>query len=293
MLMSMTGYGRAMIKVEQSELIVEIKSVNHRYLDISVNLPRQFMMFEDKIKQTVKHSLHRGKIDITITIEGQPFTRSNISINGYLIEKYITAIRESGEYFSLKDDLALSHILQLPDVFNVTESNLDLTLVENLLIEAVSHALEQNVEMRRVEGAHLFEDMVGRLRIAEEWVQKVAGHTDKVTENYRDKLHKRINAFLDEQVEIDEQRILSEVAIFSEKANIDEELTRLVSHFNQFQTYIEQNKPIGRKLDFLIQEMNREINTIGSKGNDYQISQCVVEVKNELEKLREQVQNVE
>ncbi|MFC7392496.1 YicC/YloC family endoribonuclease [Scopulibacillus cellulosilyticus] len=293
MFLSMTGFGRAFNDTGRHRISVEIKSVNHRYLDISLNIPRQLLYLEDKIKQIIKKSVKRGKVYLYLTIDGEPLSTQKVDINWPIVEQYITAFHQLQEHYSIKDNIQLSHLLACQDVFAADETTIDLDDVEDDILQTVEQSVEGLYAMRRQEGENIEQDLSERLKILDKKIEELTAEAPHVKEQYKQRLEKHVKEFLEGHAEIDEQKLYNEVAVFSDKSNIDEELTRLVSHINQFTAFMAQTEPIGRKLDFLIQEMNREINTIGSKGNDAAISRYVVDIKSEIEKIREQIQNIE
>ncbi|MBM7644302.1 uncharacterized protein (TIGR00255 family) [Scopulibacillus daqui] len=293
MLLSMTGYGRAFNDTGKHRISAEIKSVNHRYLDISLNIPRQLIYLEDKMKQIIKKSVKRGKVYLYLTIDGEPLSSQKVDVNWPLVEQYIEAFHQLEDRYSIKNNIQMSHFLECQDIFIANETALDLNDVENDILKVVHQSVEELCAMRQKEGENIAEDLSGRLGLLEKKLNELKDEAPHVKEQYKQRLEKHVKEFLEGHAEIDEQKLYNEVAVFSDKSNIDEELTRLDSHINQFAAFMVQTEPVGRKLDFLIQEMNREINTIGSKGNNAAISRHVVDIKSELEKIREQVQNIE
>jgi len=288
----MTGFGTALAANGQYRVEIEIKSVNHRFFDLSFNIPRQLIYLEGRIKKVIKSSVKRGALSVYVTVDGEEMTAPKIETNWAIVNEYIKAAdeiqkRSGGKTWDMHD------LLLLPDVFIVKEADELPTAIDSLVIEAVEEALSRLMIMRKTEGEQIYQDLIGRLASVERLVQKIAEHAPEVRKFYEERLRNHVAEFLRGQPAIDEQRLLNEVAIFADKSNIDEELTRLRSHLKQFHTLLGEPEPKGRQLDFLIQEMNREINTIGSKGNDGEISRNVVAVKSEIEKLREQIQNVE
>jgi uncharacterized protein (TIGR00255 family) len=292
MIVSMTGYGRKSIETDAFSVMAEIRSVNHRFLEISVYLPRSFMVYEDKVKRLLAQYIRRGKVDVYISVEGAGLYNRKLQVDWHLLEQYVETMNEAKSRFSLSEELTTA-LFEAPDVFTVTENEGEVEHVEESLLQAVEGALEQLMEMRENEGRHLYGDFKQRLDHIELAVNRLFEDAPKVTEQYRTRLQKRIEAFLEGTIDIDEARMMNEVAVFSDKSDIAEELTRLKSHIGQFRKYLENEEEIGKKLNFLQQEMNREMNTIGAKGNDFDISVQVVEMKSELEKIKEQIQNIE
>lgn len=290
---SMTGFGRGAIHYPYLDLIVEIKSFNHRYLDLTINLPRQWSYLEDKVKHQFRQSISRGKVDLYLSIEEDQLSKVDMVLNEEVADQYLNQLRAYGKQRGIEDDIKLSDLVLLPNIFSIKEKSETTEQIENNILATIQEALDQLILMREKEGANLKDDVELRLDHLAHFVLELKEHVPTVVQFYQDRLYKRLHEMLDSHMTVDEQRVLSEVAIFADKVNVDEEITRLLSHIDQFREILSQNNPIGRKLDFLIQEMNREINTIGSKGNNVHISQLVVDVKSEIEKIREQVQNIE
>ncbi|HET7522015.1 MAG TPA: YicC/YloC family endoribonuclease [Bacillales bacterium] len=293
MIISMTGYGRETKETDSISVTVELRSVNHRFSEISVYIPRPFLAYENKVKSLLARHIRRGKVDAYITVEGSGLYGRELVVDWDLLKQYIDILHEAGSRFSLPGQLSIGELLQVPDAFSALEKEGGTEQVENLLLETVNGALAQLMEMRKAEGRHLYDDLQERLERLESVVNTVAENAPKVAEDFRLRLRERVESFLRDQTGIDEARLMNEVAVFSDKANIDEELTRLKSHLGQFRKYLSEEQTVGKKLNFLLQEMNREMNTIGAKGNDFDISVHVVEMKSELEKIKEQIQNIE
>ena len=293
MIRSMTGFGRGEHRDELHNLKIEIKAVNHRYNDITVKMPRHISYLEEKIKKIIKEQINRGKVDVYINLEYINQSSTEIKVDIALAKSYKIALEELSSELNLKDEIRLNNILNISEIIKTERKEVDEDLIWNSLKEALDMALSDIMNMKMAEGKALKEDMTMRLKTIEDIVLNIEKRSPVVVDEYKDKLHERIKSLLDKDANIDEERIAYEVVFFADKSNIDEEIVRLKSHINQFINILEDDDAIGRKLDFLIQEMNREINTIGSKANDMIISQEVVEVKAEIEKIREQVQNVE
>ncbi|WP_017753672.1 YicC/YloC family endoribonuclease [Calidifontibacillus oryziterrae] len=293
MVVSMTGFGRSKKEHENFKVIVEMKSVNHRFCEITVRMPRQFLLFEDKLKKTVNQYIGRGRVDVFVTVEGEGYINRTLQVDWNLLSQYEQAVEKAKHSYKLDGSFSVEQLLNLPEVFTVNENEDGIEVLEQVLLEVTKEAAIELQNMRKIEGKALKADIVARLELIDLAVQYLIPLSADVVEKYRERLTKKMNDFLNGVYEVDEGRILTEVAIFADKADINEELTRLHSHIGQFYKIIEANESIGRKLDFLVQEMNREMNTIGSKANDVQISQKVVEMKSELEKIKEQVQNIE
>lgn len=292
MLRSMTGFGRAHIMFEGREILVEIKSVNSRYYEFSSKLPRAYGYIDEKLKSLLANKISRGKVEVSVSIFNQIGTDATIEVNEPLARQYVEALRGVSETLSLRDDLSLSSIMRFSDVFTIKKTIEDEEVVWEQVAQVAREALDKFIEMRETEGAKMHDDIASRLNFIEERVGKIEAQSPETTKAYREKLFAKIQAVVADR-NIDEARVLTEAAIFSEKTAVDEETVRLRSHISQYRDYIEQDVPVGRKLDFLTQELNREVNTIGSKCQDLEITKMVVDMKSEIEKIREQIQNVE
>ncbi len=292
MLSSMTGYGRAQKILNGRDILVEIRSVNHRYFDYSSRIPRVYNYIDEKLKSLMKDHVSRGKIEVNVTANSIESKDSVIHINKSAVEGYIAALRDVSGDLSLEDDLKLSNLLKLPDIFNVQKLPDNEEQIWNDISEVAGEALEKFIEMRRVEGAKLKNDVIEKAASIEKMVAEVEKILPVTSENYRKKLTAKLEEIL-ESKEIDQQRIVTEAAIFAEKIAVDEETVRLRSHISQLRTMLDSEGTVGRKLDFIVQEMNREVNTIGSKVQDLNITKIVVDMKAEIEKTREQIQNIE
>lgn len=291
-MLSMTGYGRGEYKVGGVELTVEIKTVNNRYLDVSVKSPRLFTAFEEKVRTLVREKMTRGHADVFISLSDKREKEKVLRLDEGAATSYVEAARKVKALFpDISDDLSVTGVLRFPDVIKSD----DIAAADDELIAALESALESALEnlniMREREGKKLAADMLSRVDTIEKVVGGIKKRAPSVAENYRIKLEEKLKKILT-GVQIDEGRILTEVALFADKSNIDEELTRLTSHISQFREICTE-RIVGRKLDFLVQEFNRESNTICSKSNDLEVTRLGLELKNEIEKIREQVQNVE
>lgn len=292
MIRSMTGYGRCQESRDGRDITVEIRSVNHRYFEYSSRLPRSCTFLDDRLKKLVQCSVSRGKVDLGLVIQSTDGGDTQVVINHALAREYLEALRELGGELSLTDDITLSVISRFGDIFTVRKAEED---EEKLWadVEAVAQAaLGRFVEMRRQEGDRLRQDVLSRLDSVEAAVAQVEQRSPQTVEEYRIRLTAKLQEILGSTA-LDEQRIITEAAIIGEKLAVDEETVRLRSHIEQFRSIMDMPEPVGRKLDFLVQEMNREINTIGSKSQDVTIARVVVGVKSEIEKIREQIQNIE
>ena len=292
MVKSMTGYGRARQTLNGRDITVEVRSVNNRYLDCTVKVPRTYIFAEDAVKARVQKAVSRGKVDVFITIDAAAADETVVAVNEPLARGYYEALTRLKDMFSLEDGLNAVTLAKFPDVLTVTKAEEDLESVAADICAVLDEALAADNAMRTVEGGKLREDIAGRADTIEAVVGKVEERSPQTVAAYREKLLARMQEVL-QSTAIDESRILTEAAIFADKIAVDEETVRLRSHLSQLRTMLESDQPIGRKLDFLIQEVNRECNTIGSKCNDLTIAKDVVNMKAEVEKIREQVQNIE
>ncbi len=292
MVKSMTGYGRARETLNGRDITVEVRSVNNRYLDCTVKVPRAYIFVEDAVKSHVQKAVSRGKVDVFITIDATAADETVVSVNEPLARGYYQALTQLRDMFSLQDDLTAATLARFPDVLTVTKAEEDLESVATDICAVLDDALAAYNAMRTTEGGKLSEDIAGRAATIEAVVGKVEERSPQTVAAYREKLLSRMQEVL-QSTAVDESRILTEAAIFADKIAVDEETVRLRSHIAQLRTMLQSEQPIGRKLDFLIQEVNRECNTIGSKCNDLTIAQDVVNMKAEVEKIREQVQNIE
>ena len=291
MIKSMTGFGRGKYENEGRSYTVEIKSVNHKYSDINVRLPRFLNSVEDKIRKTISNSISRGKIDVFVTFENYSSKGTTIRVNRELAKEYIKELKELANEADLKFDLNVIDVSKFPEILKI-EDDQDEELIENELMIAVNDALDKFVSMRELEGEKLIQDIEKRIYSIQDKVNEITKYSGTLVEEYMKKLQARVKELMDTQV-IDENRLMQEIVIFSDKSSIEEELTRLKSHISQFLELIKQSSPIGKKIDFLIQEINRETNTIGSKANSLEITNLVIEVKTEVENIREQIQNID
>ena len=292
MIKSMTGYGRAVKTLNGREFTVEVRSVNNRYLDCTVKLPRLLSFAEDAMKQAVKACVTRGKVDVLISVAAQEGENTRITLNRPVVEGYLNAMRAMAADYGVTDDCSVSVLSRLPEVFVVEKPELDTDQLQADLLEVVREALGQYDAMRTTEGAALEADLRSRGKTILELVAQVEAASPQTVADYRARLEAKLREVL-ESKSIDESRILTEAAIFADKIAVDEETVRLRSHLQQMDAMLTQGGAIGRKLDFLLQEMNREANTTGSKCTDVKIARIVVDMKAELEKIREQTQNIE
>ncbi len=292
MVKSMTGYGRAVETVNGREFTVEVRSVNNRYLDCTVKLPRNLSFGEDAVKQTVKTSISRGKVDVFVSVRSEGAQETAVSLNKPMAEGYLAVLRQMRQEYGLAGEITVSMLAGLPDVFLLDKPPVDEEQLLADFLSVVQKALANFDAMRRTEGAALAADLRGRGETILSLVEQVEAGSPQTVADYRARLEAKLKEVL-ANTAIDESRILTEAAIFADKVAVDEETVRLRSHLNQMNTTLDAGGPIGRKLDFLLQEMNREANTIGSKCSDVRLARVVVEIKAELEKIREQTQNIE
>lgn len=289
---SMTGFGRAKLEKEGREYLVEIRSVNHKYADITVKAPRNLLYLEDKVRKTVLNRIARGKIEVFITYTNYGVNGKNVIINKDLAKLYIKEILELSNETGMEDGIKLIEISKMPDVLSVQISEDSLETVWNELSECLETAIDNFIEMRSIEGNKIKYDLKQRIINIKENVEKISELSTGLVEEYIVKLEERIKELLKIDV-VDKDRLAQEIVIYSDKCSTEEELTRLKSHIYQFENLIEQEVPTGKKLDFLMQEMNRETNTIGSKSGKLEITNLVIEIKTILEDIREQIQNIE
>ena len=292
MIKSMTGYGRAVETVNGREFTVELRSVNNRYLDTSVRLPRMLSFAEDAVKQAVKATISRGKVDVYISVRSEAGDEVEVTLNHSVLEGYLNAMRQMVTDFQVKDDISVSTLSRLPEVFTVEKPQVDEEQLKADLMCVVDKAIAGYDTMRSTEGAALDADLRSRGQTIAQLVTQVEEGNGQTVADYRARLENKLREVL-ENTAIDESRILTEAAIFADKVAVDEETVRLRSHLQQMETMLTAGGAIGRKLDFLLQEMNREANTIGSKCTDVRLARIVVDIKAELEKIREQTQNIE
>lgn len=287
----MTGFGRGKYEKDGRNYSIDIKSVNHKYSDIGIRMPRILNPFEDKIRKKMAESISRGKIDVFVNFENYSNIGNTIHFNLELAKEYVKGLEELAKETGVEYDIDVMALAKMPEVLKVEEDESEEILGKELMF-ALEEALKNFVEMREAEGQKLIEDMEKRIAWIEEKVNEIEKYSGTLVKEYMQKLESRVKELMDAKV-VDENRLAQEIVIFSDKSSIEEELTRLKSHIMQFRNFLKENSPIGKKFDFLIQEMNREINTIGSKANCLEITNRVIEVKTEIENIREQVQNIE
>ena len=292
MIKSMTGVGRCEIAENNRKFTVEMKSVNHRYLDVNIKMPKKLNFFESSIRSELKNYISRGKVDIFITYEDFTENNSTVRYNKELAEEYYKYLKQMAEDFGLDNDVRVSTLSKYPDVLTMEEQSIDEDALWQGLRSAIDGASEMFVETRITEGEHLRTDLIEKLDGMLKLVDFVAERSPQIITEYRQKLEEKVRELLEDNT-VDENRLLTEITIFADKVCVDEEIVRLRSHIETTKQCLNEGGSIGRKLDFIAQEMNREANTILSKANDLEISNCAIELKTEIEKVREQIQNIE
>ena len=292
MIKSMTGFGRAQETVDGMTVTVELKSVNHRYFEFTAKVPRTYGFLEEKLKSFLNARVSRGKMECYVTIENLEESDMEVIVNPSLAKGYVDALRALSETFGLKEDYSAISIAKFPDVLTLRKAPADEEKIWNAVQKVTELAVERFVTMRETEGEKLRADILSKADTILEHVAFVESRSSQTVREYHEKLRQRMEELL-ENTQVDEQRLLTEAAIFADKVAVDEETVRLRSHISQLREFLDADEPIGRKLDFLVQEMNRESNTIGSKAQDVEIAKRVIAIKAEVEKIREQVQNIE
>jgi uncharacterized protein (TIGR00255 family) len=292
MIKSMTGFGRSEQKINGREISVEIKSVNHRYFEFNCKTSRGYAFLEEKLKAYVQQRVSRGKIDLYVSVVCAEETQANVTLNHSLAAGYVEALKEIAAAYGVQDDISVSSVARFTDIFTVHKAQEDEDEVWQSVLPVLDSAMESFMNMRRAEGARMKEDVLGRSKTILSIVEQIDEQSPQTVAQYREKLEERLRELL-ESASVDEQRLLTEAAIFADKTAVAEETVRLRSHFSQLERFMEAGEPVGRKIDFILQEMNREANTIGSKVQNAPLAHLVVEIKSELEKIREQIQNIE
>ena len=292
MLKSMTGYGRVKVENDLREITVELRSVNHRYLDLNIKVPRIYGYLEEMVSKQAQAAIARGKVDIFVSVRAKEGADIRVSPNMAVIQGYVDAIRKVSETYGLSDEATALSLLRLPDAMEQSKEEADADQLKAEVSAVLDQALTEYNAMREKEGARLVEDVTYRAGLIAQSVDYVEQRSPDCVEEYRQRIAARMTEILD-GTELAQQRILQEAALYADKVNVTEEIVRLRSHLAQLETMLKSPAAIGRKLDFLVQEMNRETNTIGSKANDFQIAKTVVDMKAEIEKIREQIQNLE
>lgn len=291
MMKSMTGYGKANLTKNEKEYLVEIKSVNHRYLDICVKMPKVLSYLEEEVKKEIAKQIKRGKIDVFITFQNNQAKAKDININQEIAKIYIDELKKLAKQEEILANIEVTEIAKLPDVL-VIQNNQEDESVKDELLEVVSHATDKLLQMRTIEGSKMAEDIRTRIQLIQEKVKEISLLSTGLIEEYVVKLEGRIKEILNNN-EVEKARLAQEVVIYADKCSVEEEITRLKSHLSQFEKLLNTTEAMGKKLDFIMQEMNRETNTIGSKANNLEITNDVIDIKTELENIREQIQNIE
>jgi uncharacterized protein (TIGR00255 family) len=288
----MTGYGRGKYECDSREYTVEIKSVNNRYSDISIKMPRNISFLEDTVRKLISNSITRGKVEVFVSFTNNSDKGRNIELNYDLAKNYIEAMKKLAEETSINSNIEVIDVVRLPDVLNTTLDQEGENIITEELTKTVSEAITNFIKMREIEGEKIKEDLQERIESVSEKINQINSISTGLVSEYIVKLEKRVNELLKPNV-VDENRLAQEIVIYSDKCSVEEEITRMKSHISQFLNLLEQTNSNGKRIDFLIQEMNRETNTIGSKANNLQITNYVVDIKTELENIREQIQNIE
>ncbi len=289
---SMTGYGRAQMLIDNMDITVEIKAVNHRYFELSSKVPRSYGFLEEKISSALKQRIARGKIEVYVSMINMGESDTLIELNKEYADAYISALNALGDEYGIEKDITVMSVARNSEVFKVTKKQIDEELITKQVLTVLDKATDNFIAMRGVEGKRLCEDVLSRIETIREKVAFIEAKSPETVRIYREKLEQKIKELIGD-VQIDEQRILTETAIYADKVAVAEETVRLNSHMIQVEELLKKDEPIGRKLDFIVQEMNREANTTGSKSQDIEITNAVVDIKAEIEKIREQIQNLE
>lgn len=292
MLRSMTGFGRATVGNDSLNVTVEIKSVNHRYFEFSARMPRAYQFLEEKLKAFCQKSISRGKIELSVFVEELTDNSTEVEVNHTYAKAFIKALKNLSKEYKIKNDLKVSALVNNSEIFKLRKNALPDEVVEDAVLKALGDAVEAFITMRETEGERLKNDVLSRADTILSKVALVEKYSPETVKAYRERLEAKIKELL-ENAQVDEQRLITETAIFADKVAVDEETVRLRSHIKQLQNLLESSEPIGKKLDFIVQEMNRETNTIGSKAQNVEIAHIVVDIKSEIEKIREQIQNIE
>lgn len=292
MIKSMTGFGRAEVQGDTKNFVAEIKSVNHRFSEIVIRMPKFYSPLEDRIRKVIQQKVVRGRIDVFISYEDVGLKNKQLKVDKDLAMDYYKSLKELAEFLDKQGDITTMDIAGFPDIIKIEETKEDLEYLWTILQPAVAQATEQLIEMRCVEGDRLKQDLLQRVEVIGEITRNIDARSPNVVDEYKERLNARIKDLLGE-IQIDETRLANEVAFFADRCSITEEIVRLKSHLEQLKESLQVSEPVGRKLDFLVQELYREINTIGSKANDLEIAAMVITAKSEVEKIREQVQNIE
>lgn len=292
MLVSMTGYGKGIYESDGKSVCVELKSVNHRFLDLAIKIPRAYNALEDSVRNTIKSMLNRGRVDVYISITEVEDRPLSIRVNNGAIKTYLDSANEIANTYNIENDIKVSDLFKMKDVFIDADQEEDLDKISNTINTALNIAIENLIKMRKVEGEKIKANIIKKLDTMKNSVMAIEEYAPKQVEQFREKLRERVEECLNE-VPIDEAKLLNEVIFYADKVAVDEEFTRLYAHIEHFKEIMESDTAVGRSLDFIVQEMNREANTIGSKCSDLSVANHVLTLKTEIEKLREQIQNIE
>jgi uncharacterized protein (TIGR00255 family) len=288
----MTGFGRSSSEQIDSNYVVEIKTVNHRYFELNVRMPRALVSLEDNIRKILNEKIKRGKVDVFVT--QNLFNRDNVEavLNENLMDSYMNCLKVIVNKYSLRDDISVTNLARFPEVLTLKQKEDDVDAIWNILVKPLNEAVDNLISMREEEGIKLFKDINEKCELILSHLEKISERVPQVSKEYREKLTKKVKELIEDS-QFDENRIAMEVVLQADKTGVDEEIVRLKSHINQMQQTLKVQEPIGRKLDFIVQEMNRETNTIASKVNDLELTNLALDIKSEIEKIREQVQNIE
>jgi uncharacterized protein (TIGR00255 family) len=293
MILSMTGYGRGEFENENYKIVTEMKTVNHRYCDIIIKMPKKLTALEERMKALIKERISRGRVEVYINYDEIIKNEYNVSPNFEVLDQYYGALTQIKDKYELKETISVGLLSKYPDALEISYEETDLEAVWAVMEKSLLNALDSVFNMRDVEGAKLKEDVISRVSNIKTMLQSIEALVPEIVQNHKEKMIERIRELLEGEVEVDQDRIIHEVAVYADKTSIAEEVTRLYSHFDQLDHFLQKGGSVGRKLDFLVQELNREVNTIGSKSPDIDISNYVIEMKSEVEKIREQIQNIE
>ena len=290
---SMTGFGRGTCLKDGREITIELRSVNHKFLDLSFRMPRTFSFLEESLRTCIAARLSRGRIDVALTYKNMRDDAKTVQIDKAIMAQYLNAGNEIAEEYNLRNDLSVLNLIRLPEVITVAENEDDAEAIQAIAAEALSTALDSLITMRKNEGEHLKADINAKLDTLSAIRNTLEKRADSAMQEHKTRLEERIAALMQQDIEVDSARLATEIAIMADKASVDEELVRIKTHISSMRVMLESEEPVGRKLDFLVQELNREFNTTGSKSADVEIAQNVIAGKAEIEKIREQIQNIE
>lgn len=290
---SMTGYGVEARDIEEAHITIEMKSVNHRFLDIKVNLPHSWSFLEEKIKKIIKNYFYRGRIEVYVIIDNDYFIKKTLMTDWNLMDQYVNQYKLAKERYGLTGDLSVSSLSSIPELFKIQEVENQPSELFDYILETTERVCQQVQDSRSIEGEYLKKDIKNRVNSVHNMLLLIKESRPQVIKDYQARIYDRIKEYTPYAIKLDDQQLHQEISLLAEKGDISEELTRLESHISHFNETIDSDKPVGRKLDFIIQEMHREINTIGSKSTDNKISRRAIEIKSEIEKVKEQIQNIE